>query len=145
MIYFSECLCLVFTREAEPVIVNAAMDYSGIVRETISLKCTADGVPLPDITWLKDGCPLSQHIQQSSRFQVSERTIPGFRVHVPEAKESVLTIEESTEQDAGTYSCRATNEVNTTYLPVAHQVTVDGESCTHFLYNTSSCSWKSSI
>lgn len=108
------------------MVLDSAADYRGFVRETFSLVCTADGVPLPDITWLKYGCPITRHIEQSSRFQITERVVPGFREHVPEAKESVLTIEDSTEHDAGTYSCRATNTLNTAYLPVAHQITVDG-------------------
>ena len=96
----------------------------GFIHGTISLVCTADGVPLPDITWLKDGCPLPQ--LQSTRFQITKTVVPGFRAHVPEARQSVLTVEESMEQDTGAYSCRATNELNTAYLPVAHQVTVHG-------------------
>ena len=94
--------------------------------ETFSLSCTADGVPLPDITWLKDDCPLTRHIKLSSRIQITEHVIPGFRVNVSEAKESILTVEDSMERDSGFYSCRATNTLSTTSLPGAHQVTVNG-------------------
>ena len=117
---------------AEPAVLNATTNHMGFVHETISLGCTADGVPLPDITWLKDGCPLAQ--LQATRFQITERVVPGFRAHVLEARESVLTIEESMEQDAGAYSCRATNELNTAYLPVAHQVTVLGMHANQLLF-----------
>lgn len=106
--------------------LDETTEYGGFVGGTFSLSCVADGVPLPDITWLKDDCPLTWHIEFSSRIQTTERVISGFRAHVPEAKESVLTVEESMEHDSGSYSCQATNALNTVYLPSAHQVTVNG-------------------
>ena len=105
--------------------------------ETFSLSCTADGVPLPDITWLKDDCPLTRHIKLSSRIQITEHVIPGFRVNVSEAKESILTVEDSMERDSGFYSCRATNTLSTTSLPGAHQVTVNGTGTIPYLLHTS--------
>ena len=117
--------------------MDATTNHVGFVHETISLVCTADGVPLPDIAWLKDDCPLAQ--LQTTRFQITERVVPGFRAHIPEAKESVLTVEESTEEDTGAYSCRATNELNTAYLPVAHQVTVRGVYANQYILHTCKC------
>ena len=111
---------------AEPAVLDQGVTYRGFVNEMISLTCTADGVPLPDIVWLKDGCPLSAHIAQSNRFLVTEAVVPGFRVHVPGAIQSNLTILDSTEKDGGDYMCRATNEIDTAYLPAPHQVVVDG-------------------
>ena len=102
------------------------IEHIGFVGETVSLTCTADGVPLPDITWLKDDCPLTRHIELSNWYQITERVIMGIRPHVPEARESVLVLANSRERDTGAYSCRATNELNTAYLPVAHHVTVNG-------------------
>lgn len=106
--------------------LDETTEYSGLVGGTFSLSCTADGVPLPDITWLKDDCPLTRHIELSGRIQTTEHVIQGFRAHVPEAKESILTVEENMEHDSGDYSCRATNTLGTTGLRGGHQVTVIG-------------------
>ena len=112
----------------EPQVLNEQTDHEGFVTETVSLVCRADGVPLPEILWLKDGCPLSQTIEELPRFQITQRVGPGFRPHVLESVESVLTIENSVESDSGAYSCRATNALNTTYLPTPHQVTVNSKT-----------------
>lgn len=133
--YMTACSVSVVT--AEPVVLDGKTDYRGFVGETFSLSCIADGVPLPDITWLKNDCPLTWHIELSSHIQTTERVIPGFRVHVPEAKESVLTVEESTEHDSGSYSCRATNTLNNAYLPRAHKVTVNGKATTPLMLHMS--------
>ena len=116
--------------------MDETTEYRGFVGETFSLSCTADGVPLPDITWLKDDCPLTRHIELSSRFQTIEHVIPGFRGHVPEAKESILTVKESMEHDSGFYSCRATNTLSTISLPGVHQVTVNGTGIIPSLLHT---------
>ena len=113
--------------------LDETTEFSGLVGRRFSLSCIADGVPLPDITWLKDDCPLTRHIKLSSRIQTTEHVIQGFRVHVPEAKESILTVEDSIEHDSGLYSCRATNTLGTASLPGAHQVAVNG---THTLYHS---------
>ena len=99
----------------------------GFVTETVSLVCRADGVPLPEISWLKDGCPLSRAVGELSQFHVTQRLVPGSRSHVPEAMESVLTIEDSVESDSGAYSCRATNELNTAYLSNPYQVKINSK------------------
>ena len=117
----------IFSFSAGPAVLDQSIIYRGLVKGRISLTCTADGVPLPDIVWLKDDCPLSAHIAQSNRFLVTEAVVPGFRVHVPEARQSNLTIVDSTEKDGGEYSCWATNEIDYAYLPAPYHVTVDGK------------------
>ena len=112
----------------EPQVLNEQTDHEGFVTETVSLVCRADGVPLPEILWLKDGCPLSRTIEELPRFEITQRVGPGFRPHVLESVESVLMIENSVESDSGAYSCRATNTLNTTYLPTPHQVTVNSKT-----------------
>ncbi|CAI8042994.1 Hemicentin-1, partial [Geodia barretti] len=74
----------------EPQVLNEQTDHEGFVTETVSLVCRADGVPLPEILWLKDGCPLSRTIEELPRFQITQRVGPGFRPHVLESVESVL-------------------------------------------------------
>ena len=112
----------------EPQLLHNEQPNVVSVRETVSLTCRADGVPLPEISWFKDGCPLSRAIEELSRFHVTQRVVPGFRAHVLEALESVLVIDDSTTADSGAYSCRATNELNTTYLAMPHQVTVNSKA-----------------
>ena len=118
-------LCNLFTLAA-PVILVQPVSHRGFVTEQIVLSCTADGVPLPDIVWLKNGCPLSTHIAQSTRFMVTEKVVAGFRFHVPEARESTLTLTNSKESDGGEYTCRARNEIDAAYLSTPHSVTVNG-------------------
>ena len=111
---------------AAPAILVRPVSHRGFITEQIVLSCTADGVPLPDIVWLKNGCPLSTHIAQSTRFTVTETVVDGFRVHVPEAKQSILTITNSKESDGGEYTCRARNKIDTAYLSTPHTVAVNG-------------------
>ena len=117
-----------------PTVMDQAINYRAIIQETISLTCIADGVPLPDIVWLKDGCPLSVHISQSSQLNITESIVPGFRAHVPEAKQSILTIKDISGKNEGAYSCRATNVIDSAYLPVSHQVIVDSKPVNNNYY-----------
>lgn len=37
-------------------------EHNVLERQEIRLGCEAEGQPPPDITWLKDGGPLDQHV-----------------------------------------------------------------------------------
>lgn len=117
---------MIFSVEPQ-VLADEQTSPEGFVTGRVSLVCRADGVPLPEISWLKDGCPLSRAVRELSRFHVTQRLIPGFRSHIPEAVESVLMIDDSVESDSGAYSCRATNELNAAYLPNPHQVKINSK------------------
>ena len=119
-------MCVFCSISVEPSVKNQGLNYRGVVKGRISLSCVADGIPLPDIVWLRDGCPLSSGIR-SSRLKITETVVGGFRRHVPEAMQSDLTIHDSAVKDGGIYTCRATNSLSRAYMSTPHQVTVDGE------------------
>lgn len=39
-----------------------AQEHNVLEKQEIRLDCEAEGQPPPDITWLKDGGPLDQHV-----------------------------------------------------------------------------------
>ncbi|XP_053341492.1 hemicentin-1 [Clarias gariepinus] len=63
-----------------------------VARNPVALVCEASGIPLPVITWLKDGRPIS--------MSGSVRVISGGRS---------LRLMHATAEDAGRYSCIASN------------------------------------
>ncbi|VDK40947.1 unnamed protein product, partial [Gongylonema pulchrum] len=66
--------------------------------ETVELKVTATGVPTPEISWYKDGVPIQV---DSERILVKEG----------EAGQHILIVKQARLEDAGSYSCKATNKV----------------------------------
>ena len=83
--------------------------YTVQERESVALRCTADGIPIPSITWLRSGVVLQTGL--SDEFQVVEQMEPGYREDIPEAVMNVLTIFNVTGADSGSYSCRASNGI----------------------------------
>ena len=68
----------------------------------ISVNCTAYGIPLPRITWRRNGQFLAtEHIK---RYQLRSN---GCSSHDLPGVESVLTITDLREKDNGSYSCSA--------------------------------------
>ncbi|MGH0125472.1 UNVERIFIED_CONTAM: hypothetical protein FKN15_054569 [Acipenser sinensis] len=72
-------------------------NISVVVKNPVALSCEASGIPLPVITWLKDGRPIS--------LSNSVRILSGGRT---------LQILNAQEEDAGRYTCVATNEAGET-------------------------------
>ncbi|KAG5276279.1 hypothetical protein AALO_G00130100 [Alosa alosa] len=89
---------------AEPPTANASMclritgqtatpqNVSVVVRNPVALTCEASGIPLPSITWLKDGTPVSA--------SSSVRIISGGRS---------LRLMHAAVEDAGRYTCIVSN------------------------------------
>ena len=74
----------------------------------VSFNCSADGVPTPTITWLKDESIVSESV--GKKFKVTNETIStGLRENINESVNSVLLVVGITEEDAGLYVCKATN------------------------------------
>uniref|UniRef100_A0A183HIW6 Muscle M-line assembly protein unc-89 n=1 Tax=Onchocerca flexuosa TaxID=387005 RepID=A0A183HIW6_9BILA len=65
--------------------------------ETTELKVTVTGIPTPEIQWFKDGTPVQV---DSERIFIRET----------ETNQHILTIKQSRLEDAGIYSCKASNK-----------------------------------
>ena len=82
------------------------------------LQCRALGLPLPEVVWSKDGTP----VIPGSKYQVNSGTnrdsdgVLGIL--------SVLTVSELNSRDAGSYSCRAFNNISSTSLQTPYTLTV---------------------
>ena len=72
-----------------------APDGQSTEGEDIILICTFSGIPIPSITWLKDGTVLSP----------SDHII----IRLTSSNESQLLIREATPDDDGSYSCNASS------------------------------------
>ena len=74
---------------------------------SVTLNCTADGHPLPVITWWKDGVQLNETM---SKYSISVTNSSGFRSSVYPGilqVESDFTVLNLTRADSGNYTCRA--------------------------------------
>ncbi|XP_012876738.1 PREDICTED: hemicentin-2 [Dipodomys ordii] len=81
-------------REAPTVSIDSrSQSFSQGVEVKVS--CSASGLPAPHISWSREGLALQE----------------GSRIHVD--AQGTLLIRDLTPEDAGNYSCRATNEVGT--------------------------------
>lgn len=69
----------------------------------ISLKCTATGTPLPQVTWTLDGSSLHE---STSRLSVGDFVTKSSEVI------SFVNMTSVTTEDGGVYSCTAANEVS---------------------------------
>ena len=67
--------------------------------EDLVSTCSVSGTPPPEITWLKDGVPLSN---DQSRVTIGDFSILPSR-------QSRLEVAEVTEADSGVYTCNASN------------------------------------
>lgn len=81
-----------------PKITEMLSDVEVHELETTVMKITATGVPTPEVQWFKDGTPLQI---DSERIFVQET----------ETSEHILTINQVQLEDAGVYSCKASNKV----------------------------------
>ena len=87
----------VCVREVAPTIEDDEPEVAVTVGSRAVLVCDADGLPKPDITWMKDGTELattsgSQYtVQRTGSLQLSEVTV----------------------NDSGLYECIATNDAGT--------------------------------
>ncbi|XP_036834633.1 hemicentin-1 isoform X2 [Oncorhynchus mykiss] len=77
---------------------TGASERSVVLHKPISLQCVPNGTPLPSITWLKDGRPVDT-AQEHLKLESAGRTL-----HITEARL----------EDAGRYTCVATNAAGET-------------------------------
>ncbi|KAG8517174.1 Hemicentin-1 [Galemys pyrenaicus] len=82
------------TVHVPPTIKSSGLSERAVVKyKSITLQCIANGIPNPSITWLKDGQPVNT-AQGNLKIQSSGR---------------VLQIAKALMEDAGRYTCVATN------------------------------------
>ncbi|XP_077934173.1 hemicentin-1 [Halichoerus grypus] len=87
------------TVHVPPTIKSSGLSERAIVKhKPITLQCIANGIPNPSITWLKDGQPVNT-AQGNLKIQSSGR---------------VLQIAKALMEDAGRYTCVATNAAGET-------------------------------
>ncbi|NIG57776.1 hemicentin-1-like [Pontoporia blainvillei] len=87
------------TVHVPPTIKSSGLSERAVVRhKPITLQCIANGIPKPSITWLKDGQPVNT-AQGNLKIQSSGR---------------VLQIAKALMEDAGRYTCVATNAAGET-------------------------------
>ncbi|KAM9212162.1 hemicentin-1 [Dugong dugon] len=75
-----------------PNIMGEEQNVSVLISQAVELLCQSDAIPVPSLTWLKDGRPLLKK--------------PGLSIS---ENGSVLKIEDAQVQDTGRYTCEATN------------------------------------
>lgn len=81
--------------------------------------CSASGIPVPEITWLRDGLPFDQNTEPDRIAlhdpHIIEPSTAGDVYHVVRT----LTIDDTRDSDSGHYSCVAANgnvvQPNTTF------------------------------
>ena len=80
--------------------------------DTIVLSCTADGMPMPSMRWLKDGRELNTH----DRFELSPAKGPTHWI----------TVKNVRPEDSGKYSCIAENSKGTAWCAVNVKISPEG-------------------
>ncbi|XP_006730990.2 hemicentin-1 [Leptonychotes weddellii] len=75
---------------------NVTTKVTALINSIIKLECETRGLPMPAITWYKDGQPV---ISSSQALYINK----GQFLHIPRAQVS----------DSGTYTCHATNVAGT--------------------------------
>ena len=79
------------------------MDDSVVAPNRVTLRCQAGGQPTPEIVWIKNG---------DDQFTLTANNVIIDETNDSTNKTSQLTIEPSSPQDTGAYSCRAQNILN---------------------------------
>lgn len=75
---------------------NVTTEISALINSVIKLECETRGLPLPAITWYKDGHPI---ISSSQALYIDK----GQFLHIPRAQVS----------DSAAYTCHVTNVAGT--------------------------------
>ena len=84
------------------------MSVSVVSPDPAMFSCTADGVPRPDITWLRVNNGTEMEVLEDSSAQITTTTLSDRLIM------SVLTFSETQPSRSGVYVCSATNSVRST-------------------------------
>ena len=86
-----------------PETVEDPKNQTVVAGFNLSLNCTAEGSPMPSITWIKNNDSLA--IQSNPRIKDIETVLDYKQIH------SQLVIEDAKKKDEGKYHCVANNTV----------------------------------
>ena len=97
------CVCAIalldsraFLSAEPPLITDITQDTTVSVGDFVELRCVAHGYPIPQITWNHDGISLS-----------------GSSSTTGQSRSSIISITAAVLQNAGTYTCTASNSQGT--------------------------------
>ncbi|RWS09623.1 Down syndrome cell adhesion molecule-like protein Dscam2, partial [Dinothrombium tinctorium] len=93
---------IIINPNSAPVLTSSFTDRLLHPKEDVSISCSANGKPLPRITWLYNKAPI-----RSVDPRVSIKEYINFRDEIS----SFLNITALRVEDSGLYTCRATNDV----------------------------------
>lgn len=93
-----------------------------VVGSTLTLHCSADGLPVPTISWIK-GANSVLNVSGDARIRVNDIS---FEENFKMITNSTLVITNTLLADEGDYTCIATNVLNATNQTVA-RVFVQGK------------------
>ena len=92
------------------VVESLPSDVAVIINRSISISCSASGVPLPSISWSK-----TEDLISGVDYIISSNSSDQFNV-------SVLTIRAAVQGDTGQYTCRVRNSFSTDHATLNLQV-----------------------
>ncbi|XP_064480158.1 cell adhesion molecule Dscam1-like [Ornithodoros turicata] len=101
----------VVLNDEQPVLENIFSESVYKPGGSVSLRCTATGNPLPQVTWDLDG----RHLPETIRYRVGDYVTRDNRVV------SYVNISSVRPEDGGLYRCRASNDVGS----VAHSARIN--------------------
>ena len=84
------------------------MNVSVVSPDPAMFSCTADGIPRPDITWLRVNNGTEMEVMEDSSTQITTTTLSDRLIM------SVLTFNETQPSRSGVYVCSVTNLVRST-------------------------------
>ena len=113
---------VLFTLLDGATVTNLPASISKLFSETLILQCTAVGLPIPTISWLKD----NQIVPTSPRVTIENSTTNDNAGNVV----SILIISQLMGLDEGEYSCKAENtlpaglsqDISTTVLNITESL-----------------------
>ena len=93
---------------------DGQMNYTVNEGNSVTFECSATGIPVPVITWLRNRKEL---IQNDSRVTIRNSSAPVSFMKVDSEivfeVSRTLTLDNTGESDSGLYECRATNVAGT--------------------------------
>ena len=121
-----------FFSVAPQLIFSPLVTLQIISPETISLNCSFEGLPVPDLSWIKvlsDG--------SSTEFNMASTMVNGRTFHISDSTvsntvTSIFTISPTTAIDTATYICMATNRIDS-MNSTSSDVSVYGKFIQHTL------------